>query len=179
MIKSKGVIKETWIVTKDIRQTKLPQGGKKAFLVSMSFIYFYLKVLIYNINILRIYLLLMEWFLWCSLEGQTLYNEGVEENVKQLMSSFICQTWCGKEKKYSYLFGKWPKTKQTNTHTHKTTPPLPKTKPLLPQKKKTQPIPKLIWNFILKLNLQQTYCFTRGRGGSHPSSKYFQPEKNY
>lgn len=95
---------------------------KKAFLVSMSFIYFYLKLLIYNINILRIYLLLMEWFLWCSLEGQTLYNEGVEENVKQLMSSFVCQTWCGKDKKYSYLFGKWPKTKHTHTHTHKTTP---------------------------------------------------------
>jgi len=43
---------------------------KTHFSVNMSFVYFYLKILICNINMLRIYLVFMELFQWCPVEGQ-------------------------------------------------------------------------------------------------------------
>lgn len=96
----------------------------------------------------------------------------------------MLSNWChllsvkldvGKRKKIHICLAN-DQNQNTRMQTHKTTPLSQKPNHYC-LKKIPQPIPKLIWNFILKLNLQQTYCFTGGREGKSSSSKHFQPEK--
>lgn len=151
--------------------------GKKSLLVKMSFIYFYLKISIYNIDILRIYLLLMEWFLWYSLE--VFFNFYTKKGKKKVRNRyFLFQTFKQKWKREKILTISWQMTKiKTPTDRDKTTFLSPKKPNYYHLKNIPQPMVILRRNFILKLNLQQTYWFTVGRKGKSASSIHFHPGK--